>query len=113
MEPFRLLWQRPPSDCPLSQLVHVSRHVAVGASGKPWGLCDRCFRVSSHRPCRRETPAAESARAAHVLRFLYGVLRITLVLEPRFALTRASSQNPFRRMHVRYVACYAASVLPS
>ena len=32
------------------------------------------------------------------------VLRITLVLEPRFALTPESSQNPFRRMHVRYVA---------
>ncbi len=29
---------------------------------------------------------------------------IALVLEPRFALTCESSQNPFRRMHVRYVA---------
>ena len=62
MESFRLLWQRPPSDCPLSQLVHASRHVAGGASGKRWGLpisSDSCT-----------------------------VLRITLVLEPRFALTR-------------------------
>jgi len=32
------------------------------------------------------------------------VLRITLVLEAGFALTAESSQNPFRRMHVRYVA---------
>ena len=29
------------------------------------------------------------------------VLRIALVLEPRDALTPESSQNPFRRMHVR------------
>ena len=32
------------------------------------------------------------------------VLRITLALEARFALTPESSQNPFRRMHARYVA---------
>src|SRR5206468_4071018 len=50
------LWRYPPSDCPVSQLVHASRHVAGGASGKPWGLCDRCLRVRSHRPFRRETP---------------------------------------------------------
>ena len=78
MESFRLLWQRPPSDCPLSQLVHASRHVAGGASGKRWGLpisSDSCT-----------------------------VLRITLVLEARVALMLSFSQNPFRRMHVRYVA---------
>ena len=32
------------------------------------------------------------------------VLRLTLVLEARVAPTPESSQNPFRRMHVRYVA---------
>ena len=29
---------------------------------------------------------------------------VSLVLEPRFALTTESSQNPCHRMHVRYVA---------
>jgi hypothetical protein len=32
------------------------------------------------------------------------VLRLTLVLGARVAPTPESSQNPFRRMHVRYVA---------
>ena len=32
------LRQYPPSDCPVSQLVHASRHVAGGASGNPLGL---------------------------------------------------------------------------
>src|SRR5947209_12904319 len=103
MESFRLLWQRPPSDCPLSQLVHASRHVAGGASGKRWGCVtgasgsthtDRA--VERHRPPSRLPPPITSDSCT--------VLRLTLVLEPRFALTRASSQNPFRRMHVRYVA---------
>src|SRR3989442_7887485 len=41
---------------PSVKLVHASRHVDGSVSGKSWGLCDRCFRVRSHRPCRRETP---------------------------------------------------------
>src|SRR5882672_7324004 len=42
---------------PVSQLVHASRHVDGRASGNPWGLCDRCFRVGSHRGACRSAPA--------------------------------------------------------
>jgi len=46
---------------------------------------------------------AESPPAA-ILADPCTVLRITLVLEARVALMLSFSQNPFRRMHVRYVA---------
>src|SRR6266850_6063631 len=74
---------------------------------------------SRHRYSRRGDPHLE--HAVRVLRLHLGavdassapaaipadpstVLRITLVLEARVAPTPESSQNPFRRMHVRYVA---------
>ena len=43
-------------------------------------------------PSRRPLPIPADPRT---------VLRITLALEARFAPTPESSQNPFRRMHVR------------
>ena len=59
------------ADRPVSQLVHASRHVDGGASGKPWGLSDRCFRVRSQTVPSRDT-AAESSPVAHSRRSLYG-----------------------------------------
>src|SRR2546427_13035081 len=44
-----------------STRVHASRHVAGGASGKPWGLWDRCYRGRSHR----RAVVAEAPPAAH------------------------------------------------
>jgi hypothetical protein len=44
MEPCRLSWRRSSSAPSRRQLVRASRHGDGGASGTPWGLCDRCVR---------------------------------------------------------------------
>src|SRR3989442_11633868 len=40
----------------LQSLASLTRPPEPGFSIWPWSLCDRCFRVRSHRPWRRETP---------------------------------------------------------
>ena len=100
MEPFRLSWQRPPSG-PSRQSTLLD---TLPASWQPLGACVTGASGLGHiGPCRRET-APPSRLRLPIPADPCMVLRITLALEPRFALTPESSQNPFRRMHVRYVA---------
>jgi len=103
MEPFRLYGSVHRVIVPSVKSFTLPATLPKVLLAKPWGWCDRCFRVRSRRPCRRETPPP-SRLPMPIPADPCTVLRIALVLEPRVALTPESSQNPFPRMHVRYVA---------
>src|SRR5712692_74243 len=98
------------ADRPVSQLVHASRHVDGGASGKPWGLCDRVLLGSVTPTVPSRDSAAESPPVAHSRRSLYGPAyhvgcHASRLMRPRICRKRFRVNWLSASCRVKYRAC--------
>src|ERR1700730_18111124 len=114
MVPCRLSWRIHRADRRVRQLVHASRHVDGGATGNPWGLCDRCFPVGSHQGAWRSAPARPRHPQAALTSIILGTAALgagTLTSSMPFAYLASTSaaSTPSGRVTLRWNAPYVTS----